>query len=47
MCFGIFPCSAAVNGNGTAHAGYPAEANAASAAAPILVKETKVKASLT
>lgn len=46
MCFGIFPCSATVNGNGTAHAGYPTEAHAASAAAPTLVKETKVKASV-
>ncbi|KAM8751896.1 formin-binding protein 4 [Acanthopagrus schlegelii] len=40
---GQYSNSATVNGNGTAHAGYPTEAHAASAAAPTLVKETKVK----
>ncbi|XP_070763842.1 formin-binding protein 4 isoform X2 [Enoplosus armatus] len=35
--------SSSVNGNGTAHASYHTEENAASAAAPTSVKETKVK----
>ncbi len=45
MMFFCFFCSASVNGNGTAHAGYHTEENAVSAAAPTSVKETKVKAS--
>lgn len=36
--------SSTVNGNGTAHAGYHTEEAAAPAAAPTVVKETKVKA---
>ncbi|XP_044047855.1 formin-binding protein 4 isoform X2 [Siniperca chuatsi] len=40
---GRYANSSSVNGNGTVHAGYHTEENAASAAAPTSVKETKVK----
>lgn len=42
LCVHVCLCSSSVNGNSTAH---HTEENAASAAAPTLVKETKVKAS--
>nr|XP_046249219.1 formin-binding protein 4 isoform X2 [Scatophagus argus] len=40
---GQYANSSSVNGNGTVHAGYHSEESAASAVAPTLVKETKVK----